>query len=194
MAPGKKNASRLGASLVFLDESGQLMAPLVRRTWAPRGQTPFLWQRTNAYRKVSAMATLVVSPQRDRVRLYFRLHPNANINAASVLEFLQHLSRHLPGPVILLWDRFLAHRARIVQAYIAKKAGWHSEFLPPYAPELNPVENAWNYLKTISLANQALFDLATLTKTAKRHGHALQRRQQLLASFIKHTPLFLRLN
>jgi transposase len=194
LAQGKKNASRLGASLVFLDESGLLMMPLVRRTWAPRGQTPFLWQRTNSYRKVSAIAVLVVPPRRDRVRLVFQLHPNANINAALALSFLQHLRRHVRGPVVLLWDRLLAHRARIVQSYIAKKETWRSEYLPPYAPELNPVENVWNYLKTNSMANEALYDLETLTKTARRHGRSLQRRQPLLRSFMKHTPLFLRLH
>jgi transposase len=194
LAQGKKNAAQLGASLVFLDESGLLMMPLVRRTWAPRGQTPFLRQRTNSSRKVSAIAVLIVSPHRDRVRLVFRLHPNANINAASVLSFLQHLSRHVHGPIVLLWDRLLAHRARIVQAYIAKKGTWRSEFLPPYAPELNPVEYTWNYLKTNSMANETITDLGMLTKTARRHGRALQRRERLLRSFMKHTPLFLRLH
>jgi transposase len=194
VAQGKKNASGLGASLVFLDESGLLMMPLVRRTWAPRGRTPVLWQRTNSYRKVSAIAVLVVSPRRDRVRLIFRLHPNANINAASVLSFLKSLRRHVRGPVILLWDRFLAHRARLVQAYIAGKENWRSEHLPPYAPELNPVENVWNYLKMNSMANEPLYDLETLTETARRHGRSLQRRQPLLRSLMKHTPLFLRLH
>lgn len=170
-----------------------MMAPLVRRTWAPRGLTPFLWQRTNTYRKVSVVAALVVPPQRNRVRLYFRLHPNANINAPSVLSFLKDLCRHVGGPFILLWDRFLAHRARIVQGYIAEKEGLGSEFLPPYAPELNPVENVWNYLKTDSLANEAVFDLDTLTQRARHHGQTLQKKQRLLRSFMKHTPLFLRL-
>jgi len=193
LAQGKKNASRLGASLVFLDESGLLMMPLVRRTWAPRGQTPVLRQRTNSYRKVSAIAVLVVSPRRDRVRLLFRLHPDANINGASVLSFLQYLGRHVRGPIRLLWDRFQAHRARIVQSYIARKKTWRSEFLPPYAPELNPTENVWNYLKTNSMANEAIFDLDMLTTAARRHGRALQRRERLLRSFLKHTSLFLRL-
>ena len=192
LAQGKKNAARLGASLVFLDESGLLMMPLVRRTWAPRGQTPFLWQRTNSYRKVSAIAALVVSPRRDHVRLLFRLHPNANINGASVLSFLRPLRRHVHGPIVLLWDRSLTHRARIVQAYITEIEKWRAEFLPPYAPELNPVENVWNYLKTNSMVNEAIYDLGVLTKTARRHGRALQRRERLLRSFMKHTPLFLR--
>ena len=169
------------------------MAPLVRRTWAPRGQTPILRQRTNSYRKVSAIAALVVSPEQDRVRLFFRLHPNANINSASVLLFLRALRRHLPGPIILLWDRFLPHRARSVQGWISRRQKWRCEFFPSYAPELNPVENVWGYLKTNSMANEALFDLDLLTEKARRHGKVLQRRPHLLFSFLRHTPLFLRL-
>jgi transposase len=125
--------------------------------------------------------------------LFFRLHPNANINAGSVLSFLQNLSRHFQCPIFLLWDRFMAHRARLVQDHISNKEGWRSAFLPPYAPELNPVENVWCYLKTNSMANEALYELDNLTKSARRHGRAPQKREPLLRSFLKHTPLFLRL-
>jgi transposase len=193
LAPGKKNAARVGAALLFLDESGFLMMPLVRRTWAPRGQTPLLRHRTNSYRKVSAIAALAVSPERDRVQLLFRLHPQANINAGSVLSFLKHLSRHFQCPIFLLWDRFMPHRARLVQNYISRKKDWSSEFLPAYSPELNPTENIWCYLKTNSMANETLYELEDLTKSARRHGRILQRREPLLRSLLKHSPLFLRL-
>ena len=193
LAPGKKNASRIGAALVFLDESGFLMMPLVRRTWAPRGQTPLLHHRTNSYRKVSVIAALAVSPRRDRVHLYFRLHPHANINAHAVRAFLRHLSRHIQCPVFLIWDRFLPHRARLVQRSILKKRTWRSVFLPAYAPELNPTENVWGYLKTNSMANEALYELDDLAQSTRRHGRSLQRRESMLRSLLKHTPLFLRL-
>lgn len=193
LAPGKKNASRVGAALVFLDESGFLMMPLVRRTWAPRGQTPLLRHRTNSYRKVSVIAALVVSPGRRRVQLFFRLHPQANINARAVLAFLKHLGRHIECPIFLVWDRFMPHRARLVQRYISGKRSWRSVFLPAYAPELNPTENVWCYLKTNSMTNEALYELADLTQSARRHGRSLQRRESLLRSLLKHTPLFLRL-
>jgi transposase len=179
--------------LVFLDESGFLMMPLVRRTWAPRGQTPFLHHRTNSYRKVSAIAALAVSPGRDHVQLFFRLHPQANINALAVRVFLRHLRRHIQCPAILIWDRFLPHRARLVQSHIAKIRAWHSEFLPAYAPELNPTENVWCHLKTNAMANEALYELDDLAQSARRHGRSLQRRESMLRSLLKHTPLFLRL-
>lgn len=193
MAPGKKNASRVGAALVFIDESGFLMMPLVRRTWAPRGETPLLRHRTNSYRKVSVIAALVVSPDRDQVQLFFRLHPRANINGRAVLDFLKHLGRHFECPIFLVWDRFLPHRARLVQRYISRKRSWRSIYLPAYAPELNPTENVWGYLKTNSMANEALYELDDLTQSARHHGRSLQRREPLLRSLLKHTPLFLRL-
>jgi putative transposase len=150
-------------------------------------------QRTNTYRKVSVIAVLVVSPRRDRVRLVFRLHPNTNINAATVVSFLCHLGRHLRGPCLLLWDRFPAHRGRVVKAWLGRRKAWRSEFLPAYAPELNPVENVWGYLKTNARANETVFDLDDLTDSARHHGRVLQRRERLLRSFLKHSALFLRL-
>jgi len=193
LAAGKKNSARVDAALVFLDESGFLMMPLVRRSWAPRGQTPLLRHRTNSYRKVSVIAALAVSPGRERVQLFFRLHPQANITTRKVLSFLKHLSRHFQCPITLIWDRFIPHRARPVQNYICRKKDWLSVFLPPYAPELNPTENVWCYLKTNSMANEALFEVENLMRSARRHGLSLQRKQPLLRSLLKHTPLFLRL-
>jgi hypothetical protein len=52
----------------------------------------------------------------------------------------------------------------MVQSHIARKKIRHSAFLPPYAPELNSTENVWNYLKMNSMANEALFDLDSLTE------------------------------
>ncbi|MGD0226921.1 MAG: hypothetical protein ABSF71_31735 [Terriglobia bacterium] len=57
------------------------MGPLVRRSWQPRGQTPVLVQRGRNLQKVSAIAALAVPPRRDGARLYFRLHPQAEIGS-----------------------------------------------------------------------------------------------------------------
>jgi hypothetical protein len=144
LAPGKKNATRLKACLVFLDESGLLMAPLVRRSWSPSGQTPVLYQRSRSHQKVSVIAALCIAPRRNRLHLYFRLHPNANINAVLIVAFLRQLRQQLdPHPIVLIWDRLKAHRARPVKAFLHDTRTLHSVLLPPYAPELNPIEYAW---------------------------------------------------
>jgi len=138
------------------------------------------------------IAALCISPKRDRIYLYFRIHPDANINTSSVCDFLKNLSRQISCPKVLVWDRFMPHRA-IKLKPVMRKYNIHPFHLPPYAPELNPVENVWGYLKMNPMANLAVADLDSLAKTTRGHGRSLQRKQQLLRSFVKHTPLFLRL-
>jgi len=87
----------------------------------------------------------------------------------------------------------MCHRAKRIQTFIAQQEDWQLNFLPPYAPELNPVENVWSYLKTKSMVNDAALDLDALTKSTRYHSRTLQKRELLLRSLLKHTPLFLRL-
>ena len=84
------------------------MAPLRRRSWAPRGHTPRLRQRTRLRRKVSVIAALVISPRRHRVRGYFGLQPDANYDGEAILAFLKELRRTLRVPLTLVWDRLRA--------------------------------------------------------------------------------------
>jgi putative transposase len=170
-----------------------MMAPFMRRTWNPRGETPLLHHCGGTHRKVSAIAALCVSPERDDVRLYFRLHPNANINTERVLRFLGQLLVQVDAPIVLIWDRLNAHRAYRMQEFLAEHPQIVTEFFPPYAPELNPVEYVWGYLKLNPLANLAFFDLEELTTTARSQTRSLQRKPDLLRSFLRHSPLSLRL-
>jgi len=177
---------------VFLDESGFLMAPLVRRSWSRRGQTPVLNQSGRHHRKVSAIAALCVAPARNRVRLYFRLYLDANIVGEDVVGFLRLLRRQI-GTFCLLWDHLQAHRARLTQEFLQNTPAIHPAYFPSYAPELNPMEYGWCWLKTKPMANLACLDLDTLALTTRHYGRSLQHRQTLLRSFIRHSPLSLRL-
>lgn len=174
---------------MFLDESGLLMAPLVRRTWALRGQTPVLWQRTRSTEKVSAIAALTVSPRRHRVRLYVSLLANRNVRTPELRRFLGSLRRHVRGSMILIWDRLSVHRAKLLREWMAGHVGFDAVFLPPYSPELNPVELFWSWLKYHRLANFAAVDVRQLTRAARRHLRHARRRHSLLRSFIQGTPL-----
>lgn len=180
------------AWLGFLDESGILMAPLVRRSWSLRGQTPILVQKGRHHRKVSVIAALCVSPSRRHVRMYFRLFPDANIDGLAVRAFLRDLQQH-HRRLMMVWDRSQTHRARPVQAFLQQTPTVRTVFLPPYAPELNPVEYVWCWLKTNPLANLACLDVETLAHNARHHARCLQRRHDLLRSFVQHSPLSLRL-
>ncbi len=127
------------------------------------------------------------------MRLYFRLHPGESIGADLVLSFIKALDRQLDNPAVLVWDRLTAHRAKVVKEFMRDSPRFDNFFLPPYAPELNPVEYIWSYLKTNSLANFAAFELNVLADAARKNGRSLQRKEYLLRSFIEHSPLSLRL-
>ena len=127
---------------MFLDESGLLLLPVVRRTWSRCGQTPVLRHVGRSHKKVSAIAALCVSPDRREVRLYFQLLVDENFNSAAVLGFLKQLARHFRDPLLLVWDRAKIHRGLHLEVFL-DVLEWRQFHFPPYAPELNPMEYAW---------------------------------------------------
>lgn len=189
MAPDKKKARSLNACIVFIDETGLLMAPLVRRSWAPCGKTPILYQRTRSHQKVSVIAALSVPPIRKRIGLYFSIH-SANIKASTIVRFLRQLRRHIRRPIVLVWDRLLGHRAKRTQIFL-RTNGILQYFLPPYAPELNPTEHLWGHVKMNPLANYPFFSTESLSAAARYHTSKIRKNNKLLKSFLYATPLFL---
>lgn len=173
---------------MFIDESGFLMAPLVRRTWAPRGQTPMLYHRTRHRQKVSAIAALCWK-RGEPVRLYFRLQPDRNINTQRFVDFLRQLFRHVDGPLVLVWDRLNVHRSPRVRDYVGTRPLSQIVFLPAYAPELNPVEYLWSNWKMNPLVNLGVSTLEELVSAVRKPALATQRKRALLGSFIRHSPL-----
>lgn len=169
------------------------MAPILRRTWSPRGQTPVVRHRIRHHQKVSMIAALCLAPDRRRLRLYFRLHPEANIQAPEAITFLRLLLRQLHGRVVLLWDRLNAHRAGITQRFLSQSSRLYPVFFPSYAPELNPTEHFWAYLKTNPLANACFCDLPSLAQATRHHSRRIQRTDSLLRAFVRHSLLPLQL-
>jgi len=150
LAPGKKNAARLAAHLVFIDESGFLLIPSVQKTWSPVGQTPILLHRYS-HDRISAISGIAVSPKRCHCTLYCHLYEN-NIHGEAVEMFLRQLLRQIRGHLIVLLDNGKIHRGNPVQELLVRTSRLHLEPFPPYAPELNPDEGVWNHLKR-KLAN-----------------------------------------
>lgn len=193
MAAHQKKAARLRAHLVFPDETGFLMLPTVRRTWGLRGQTPLLRHRVNHWGKVSAIGAVTVSPRRRRLGLYLHLYPHANISQEAVIAFLRGLGRHLRGRILVVWDRWSVHRGRRVRAYLARQRRIAVEWLPPYAPDLNPMDKGWAWMKGHRLANHGLETLDGLTEAVADQYRTARRQQRLLRSFVQATGLPFRL-
>ena len=189
LAADQKKARRSGATIAFIDESGLLLTPLVQRTWAPCGQTPQLVHRMRHHRKVSAIGAITISPRRRRLGAYIELHGDRSIRKEEVLQFVRQLRRHVQRPLILIWDNLQAHRSKLVKNYAERIGDVSLEFLPGYAPELNPVESLWGHSKRHRLANYCPHHVAELHSTAEDTFADYKTDQHLLQSFIKHTGL-----
>jgi len=190
----KKNARRLNATIVFYDESGFMLQPLVRRSWAPRGQTPIIrcWDRRD---RLSVIGAILVPPSRERHRLsaVFRIHTR-NVKTPQATEFLRVLDRYVKGPLIVVQDRLNVHKAA-TKRWLARRAEGAPrvmvEWLPPYAPDLNPAEQLWNNGKRVDLANLAPIDRDGLRGHVRRSLIRQRRRPNLLASAFDHAGLHL---
>ncbi len=190
LAGNKKNAERLGAHIVFVDESGFMLIPPVRKTWSPRGQTPIVAHRER-HDRVSVISGISISPVRKRLGLYYSLY-EGNVTQVQVRDFLSYLLRHLRGFVIVIWDNASPHKGKQIREFCGKYKRLHLEALPPYAPELNPDEGVWSQAKE-SMANGRPDNIGELWLEVLDTLDALTTSQSSLRACIHKSelPLFL---
>ena len=162
-----------------------MLQPLVRRTWAPQGQTPVMysWDRHD---RLSVIAGLTLSARSGRIGLYFGIHKK-NVTAEEVEMFLRQVQRSLGRKLIVVMDRWAVHR-KAAKALFGDKRFW-IEYLPPYAPDLNPVEHVWNHTKYGDLANYVPEDLLALELEVDRSIDQARQRPDLLRSFFHAAKL-----
>lgn len=190
LAGAKKNARRRKAWIVFQDESGISQRPPVRRTWAPRGQTPVLTHCFN-WKKLSVSAALCYRWDGHKSRLFFRTL-EGSYDTQALIEFLEDLRRKFAGhKVLLIWDGLPAHKSRAMQNYLAGQRRWLVvERLPGYAPDLNPVELLWGNVKGSELANRCVEELSEMGMALRRGLRRVGRSAHLAFSFLDHVGLF----
>lgn len=153
----------------------------------PTGKTPiqYSWDRHD---RLSVISAITISPQRRRLGLYFQIHPK-NIRYEQMVPFLGSLHRTLGRKFILVLDRYSVHR-KAVRLLREKHPDWFStEWLPAYAPELNPTEQVWNYSKYADLANFIPENLAHLSGELESSLWQQKHKPQLLRSYFEHAKL-----
>ena len=183
MAADKKNARRLKATLVFVDESGFCLLPTACRTWSPGGQTPILRHCFN-WPKLSAISAITPNPH-----AYLHWVPGS-ITSLQVIRFVRHLLRWIPTPLFLLWDGGNPHRSRLTREALATHRDPLRVYrLPAYAPELNPDEWLWAWLKQHALRGLCPPDLRVLCQTIRTALRRLRRRPDLIRPFFRACPL-----
>ena len=181
LASAKKNARKRGQTIVFIDESGLSERPTRVRTWSPKGETPVL-QYSFSWKQLSAIAGITW------MQFYFRFFPGA-IRGPQIVEFLKVLRHHIPEPMLIVWDGLRAHKSNIVRDHVEADGDIQIEFLPAYAPELNPTEYIWGYLKTREIANLCARHLEPVRQLASRRLRSMQRRTSLVQAFWKQAEL-----
>jgi len=179
-----REAWRRQAHVAFLDESGFMLMPLVRRTLARRGQRVFI--RCSAkHDRVSAISCVTLSPQGRHVGLYFGRWINQNVHGEEVVQFLGYLTGQLPGEWTVVWDRNNIHgRSRGVKAWLAGHPNVVVEDFPAHDPDANPDEWVWSWAKDGKLCNLCPADVEELFACVLDALEELKQRPCLLASFV----------
>lgn len=194
MACGKRLAARLDAWICFQDEAGQTLRPPVARTWARRGATPTITVNGAGSGRLSLAGLLCYRDgQPGRMLWRSRTHrgrkgERRSFDEADYIALIDAAHRTLKAPIIVVWDNLNTHVSARMRALTAARPWLTIVQLPPYAPDLNPVEGIWSHLKR-SIANLAARNLPHLHTLVSRRMKAITRRTDLLAGFLAQTGM-----
>lgn len=169
---------------MFVDEAGFSLLPAAVRTYAPKGQTPILrvpltWDHLS-----------VISAITPDGRLLMRIQKVA-FNGITVVRFLKHLLRHIPGQLLIIWDGLPAHRGQVVKDFLRQGAARriHLERLPGYAPDLNPDEGIWCYLKQVEMKNLCCHNLDELHLELRKATARLRHKTDVILACFQQARL-----
>jgi len=132
----------------------------------------------------------VISAITPEGRLYTMTQDKA-FDGEAIVRFLQHLLRHLTGKLLIVWDGLPAHRSQKVKAFL--RAGGAARVylaqLPSYAPELNPDEGTWHYLKNVELNNVCCHSLDDLRDELRKAIARLRHKTDIIQGFVRQVHL-----
>ena len=113
-----------------------------------------------------------------------------SIKKEQIVEFLKALRAQIKRPLLVIWDGLRSHHSKRVHEYVNGLDGQISiEFLPAYAPDLNPVEYLWAWLKRHALANYCPNNLNELKSMARHKLWSAQKRPSVISACWKQAGL-----
>jgi transposase len=118
----------------------------------------------------------------------YKRYFDGSVNAEKLIVGLKHIRRHIPRPIILIWDRSRAHRANLVKEYLAQHPDIHMEYLPPYAPELNPEEYCHGNVKR-RMKNGIYHSKSEIRNNLDSGFARLRKRPDILLGCFRHAGL-----
>jgi transposase len=154
------------------------------RTYAPVGETPLITCRLTR----DHLSTISGISLQGKLYMMALGH---SPKGPDVVRFLKHLLRHIPGKILVVWDGAPIHRGQVVKDFLTNGGSeriWLDR-LPGYAPELNPDEGVWNYLKRVELKNVVCRDVSHLRQELRKATERLRHKQNIIHSCINQTGL-----
>jgi hypothetical protein len=145
-------------------------------------------RRISKRREVSSVVAVTAPLDGETPRLFAR-HFMGSIHGDEVITALRYFRRRVGQPLLLIWDHLQAHRAVKVHDYLAgHPEDFAVEWLPGYAPELNPEEQCNNCVK-LGMLNAAPESPDELRALARTNFRRLGRKPHLLTKFFHHAGL-----
>ena len=144
--------------------------------------TPVL-RRVSKRREMSSV--VAVTPDG---RLFAR-HVRGSVSSRTVILALRYFRRKVGTPLLVVWDRLNAHRARATTAFLAAhRQDFAVAYLPAYAPELNPEEQCNACVKR-AMENALPDSVDDLHRLTRREFRRLQHKPRMIVSFFRHAGL-----
>jgi len=173
--------------LVFQDESAVRLLPCVKSTYAPVGQTPELICDPKNKEFVSISGG--ISPDGYA---YFEVREQEGFKQAGLTRFMDNLWADAKAPLLMIWDGAPSHKSKTVKAYLANQNQEYPRIwlanTPPYSPELNPIEQAWAWVKQ-KLANQFFDNTRKLKIAVTKILDDLKNNKAIIKAFFRHKDL-----
>lgn len=123
--------------LVSFDEASFRLVPVYKKVWYIKGEKPcgvFFWSN----KKLTTFGALT---SENEFFYDFYDGQNSLTYLAFLSEFIERLDKR--KRYVFIFDNAGYHKTNIIRNYLAKFDFIKVEYLPPYSPELNPIETCW---------------------------------------------------
>jgi transposase len=180
VATAEKRALKERRTIVFCDQSGFYLLPMVVRTYAPVGKRPILHERLSRDH-LSVMSGITLEGN------LYMIEQDRAFKGEDAVRFLKHLMRQVPGKLLVIWDGSPIHRSRAVKDFLRSGAARRVQLeqLPGYAPDLNPDEGVYKHLKCVELKNLCCQSLSELRVELRKAKERLRHKRDVILGCIR---------
>lgn len=146
----KNSAKRRGAEIFWLDEAGVRSDDPLQRTWGIVGKTPVV--KTSSQRQ----SINIITALSNKGGFWYMAY-SGRFNGDKFIECIKDFMKYRKKPVVLIMDGHPVHKAKKVKEFVRSLNGkMKIELLPPYAPERNPDEYVFHYVKKQGVTKKPL--------------------------------------